>query len=184
MDEKTIADFENNNILDIEAIIENYNSYIYTILKNSLSDREDIEEILSDVFMVLWKNYEKIDKNIKVKPYLVGITKNLIRKKYRVLNEKHTITENIETYECEINNYIDVQSLVEQNEKSKIISDTIDNMKQEEKTIFIMFYYKSKKIKEISKELNITEAKIKVILHRLRKVIKKKLKERGYSYGK
>ena len=56
-------------------------------------------------------------------------------------------------------------------------------MKKEEKQIFIMFYYKSKKIKEISKELNISEAKVKITLHRLRKFVKKKLKERGYDYG-
>ena len=183
MDNRTIADFENNNILNIEEIIENYNSYIYTILKNSMSDSEDIEEILSDVFMILWKNYEKIDKSIKVKPYLVGITRNLIRKKYRILNVKHTI-ENIEDYENEVSDYINIEVLVEKNEKSKIISDTIDSMKKEEKQIFIMFYYKSKKIKVMSKELNISEAKVKITLHRLRKFVKKKLKERGYDYGK
>jgi len=183
LDNKTIRNFEKNGVLDIEIIIATYNSYIYTIIKNSLSNKEDIEEILSDVFMVLWKNYEKIDKDIKIKPYLIGITKNLIRKKYRVLNET-TITENIENYEYEINNNIDVQSLAEQNEKSKIISETIDGMKKEEQKIFIMFYYKSKKIKEISKELNASEAKIKITLHRLRKQMKKKLKERGYDYGK
>lgn len=183
MDNRTIADFENNNILNIEEIIENYNSYIYTILKNSMSDSEDIEEILSDVFMILWKNYEKIDKSIKVKPYLVGITRNLIRKKYRILNVKHTI-ENIEDYENEVSDYINIEVLVEKNEKSKIISDTIDSMKKEEKQIFIMFYYKSKKIKEISKELKISESKTKIVLHRLRKTVKKKIKERGYDYGK
>ena len=129
MDNKTIRNFEKNGVLDIEIIIATYNSYIYTIIKNSLSNKEDIEEILSDVFMVLWKNYEKIDKDIKIKPYLIGITKNLIRKKYRVLNET-TITENIENYEYEINNNIDVQSLAEQNEKCKIISETIDGMKK------------------------------------------------------
>ena len=60
----------------------------------------------------------------------------------------------------------------------------IDSMKSEEQKIFISFYYKGKKIKEISKELNISEMKVKVILHRQRKTIKKKLKERGYDYGK
>lgn len=54
MDTKTIADFEYNNILNIELVIEMYNPYIYTILKNCLSNQEDIEEILSDVFMVLY----------------------------------------------------------------------------------------------------------------------------------
>lgn len=180
MDNKIIGDFEDNNILNIEEIIQIYNPYIYTILKNCISNKEDIEEILSDVFMVLWKNYPQIDKNIKIKPYLVGITKNLIKKKYRIL---HTV-ENIEDYEEQITSYIDVHILAEKNEKSKIISEVIDSMKVEEKQIFIMFYYKQKKIKEIAKELNISEGKTKIILHRLRKKVKKVLKERGYDYGK
>ena len=68
--------------------------------------------------------------------------------------------------------------------KSKIILNTLDNIKEEEKQIFMMFYYKSEKIKEISKQLNISQGKIKTVLHRTRKLIKKKLKERGYGYGK
>ena len=166
MDNKTIADFQNNNNFNIELVIQTYNPYIYTIVKNYISNKEDIEEVLSDVFMVIWKNYQKVDKNIKIKPYLVGITKNLIKKKYRSIYIYHTI-ENIEYYENELTNSID-----------------INNMKEEEKEIFIKFYYKSEKIKEISKELNISEGKVKVILHRLRKSVRKKLKERGYSYGK
>lgn len=179
LDNKTIADFEKNKVLDIENVIQTYNSYIYTILKNSMSTKEDIEEILSDVFMILWKNYQVIDKNIKIKPYLIGITRNLVRKRYRI----HNICENLEDYEEKISEDINIESLIERNEKSKIISDAIDSMKEEEKKIFVMFYYKSKKIKEISKELKISEAKIKITLHRLRKFVKKKLKERGYSYG-
>lgn len=184
MDSKTIADFESNNILNIELIIETYNPYIYKILKNCFSNQEDIEEILSDVFMVLWKNYSKIDSNIKIKSYLVGITKNLIRKKYRNLNIEKITSENIEDYENIVSDYIDIENFIETNEKSKIILNTLDNMKNAEKQIFIMFYYKSKKIKEISKELNFSQGKIKTILHRTRKVIKKNLNERGYDYGK
>ena len=47
-----------------------------------------------------------------------------------------------------------------------------------------MFYYNQKKIKEISKRFKISEAKVKVSLYRTRKLIKKNLKKRGYSYGK
>ena len=53
-----------------------------------------------------------------------------------------------------------------------------------DKDIFIMFYYKQKKIKDIARIFKISETKVKVILHRVRKSIKKNLKERGYNYGK
>ncbi len=64
---KTIGDYEENNKLNIEEIIETYNGYIYTMLKNCMSNKEDIEEVLSDVFVVLWKNYQKLDKTLKGK---------------------------------------------------------------------------------------------------------------------
>lgn len=176
-----IADFEEENNLNIEKVIEKYNNYIYTILKNAITNEEDIEEILSDVFTVLWKNYFKLDKDINIRAYLIGIAKNLIKKKYR--NYMHA-TENIENIENTINEDINIEELIEENEKSKIISILIDNMKEEEKQIFTMFYYKGVKIKEIAKLLNITETKVKVTLHRLRKQVKKNFKERGYDYGK
>lgn len=176
-----IADFEEENILNIEKVIEKYNNYIYTILKNAITNQEDIEEILSDVFTVLWKNYFKLDKNINIRAYLIGIAKNLIKKKYRNYMRD---TENIDDMENAIGTDINIEELIEENEKSKIISILIDNMKTQEKQIFTMFYYKGNKVKEIAKLLNITETKVKVTLHRLRKQVKKNFKERGYDYGR
>jgi len=179
---ETITDFEERNILNIEKVIEVYNHYIYSIIEHAISNQEDIEEILSDVFLSLWKNYSKLDKDTNVRAYLIGITKNLIKKKYRNYHNKIEI-KNIEDYENKINSYIDIQELMEQNEKSKIIDYFIENLKEEEKQIFIMFYYRARKVKEIAQILKLSETKVKVTLHRLRKLAKKKIKEGGYNYG-
>lgn len=180
---ETIAEFEEKDILNIEKVIETYNHYIYSIIEHSISNQEDIEELLSDVFLSLWKNYSRLDKNTNIRAYLIGITKNLIKKKYRNYNLKLE-TKNIEDYENKINSYIDIQELIEQNEKSKIIDNLINQLKKEEQQIFIMFYYQSKKVKEIAKKLEVSETKVKVTLYRLRKLAKKKIKEGGYNYGK
>lgn len=182
-DNKILKDFASEDGLNIEDVIKTYNNYIYTIIKKLITNNEDIEEILSDVFIILWNNYYKLEENTKVKPYLVGITKNLIRKKYRNYNYENII-QNIDETENEIIDNCDVLKLVEENEKSKIISEIIDNMKKEEKQIFIMFYYQNKKIKDIAKNLNISVSKVKITLYRLRNLVKKKFKERGYDYGK
>ena len=181
MENETIAFYEEKGILNLEKIINKYNSYIYTILRNSISNESDIEEMLSDVFFVFWKNYKRLDDKTEIKKYLAGITKNLIKKKYRNSNLN---IENIELYENNIFDNINLEELVENNEKSKVISFTLENIKKTDKDEFIMFYYNQQKIKDISKLLNISEAKVKIILYRTRKLIKKNLKERGYSYGK
>ena len=74
-------------------------------------------------------------------------------------------------------------SLAENNEKSKIVSESLSKLKELDRKIFITFYYNQKKIKEIAKIFKISEAKVKIILYRTRKSIKRNLKERGYNYG-
>ncbi len=181
MNKETIESFEEEGILNIEKVINGYNAYIYKILRNSISNELDIEEILSEVFIIFWKKYRELDRKTKVKPYLVGIAKNLIKKKYK---EYSVNIENIDDYENEIVYHIDTQELAENREKSRIISKSLSNIKDIDRNVFIMFYYNQKKIKDISKIFKISEVKVKVILYRVRKNIRKNLKERGYNYGK
>ena len=47
-----------------------------------------------------------------------------------------------------------------------------------------MFYYNEKSIKEIAKLLEFSQSKVKVVLHRVRKIIRKNLENGGYGYGK
>ena len=54
-------------------------------------------------------------------------------------------------------------------------------MQKEDKDIFIMYYYNSKKVKEISKTLKISESKVKTKLHRIRKRLRKELEKNGYK---
>ena len=158
--------------------------YVYIIIKNNEStfSNEDIEEIASDVFLTIWKNKEKLDINKEIAPYIAGITRNLILKK------KSKIKDNIEDI-AGLQNYlyeeIDVtHKQIEENEKINILNNQLIKMKEEDKNIFTYYYYKSKKIKEISIMMGISEIKVKSRLSRIRKKLKKELEKRGYSYGK
>ena len=53
--------------------------------------------------------------------------------------------------------------------------NALNELKYEEKQIFIMFYYNSNKIKEIAEMLGISKSKVKTTLHRVRKKLKSKL---------
>ena len=176
-----IKNYIQDNQLNIEKVIINYTPYIYTIIKNKNSDlsNEDIEEIVSDVFLAVWKNQSRLDINKEISTYLVGIAKNLYNKKIR--NKKNI--KNIENYK---NNLFDTESIdikIENTEKENLIFMLVNNMKQEDKDIFILYYYNAKSIKDIANILNITENKIKSRLFRIRRKIKRGLEKRGYSYN-
>ena len=51
-----LGNYISNNVLDIEKMISEYSSYLYLIVKNMGSIAildEDIEEIISDVFIAI-----------------------------------------------------------------------------------------------------------------------------------
>lgn len=152
------------------------------IIKNSgyLFSNEDIEEIASDVFLVIWKNKEKLDSNKEITPYIAGITKKLILK--RKSNVKNN-GENIEEYENSLyEKNSDIHIKIEENEKINILTNELTKMKEEDKNIFTYYYYQSKSINDISSVLKISQIKVKSRLSRIRKKLKKELEKRGYGY--
>lgn len=178
---KLIKQYIENNKLNTEKIMEDFTPYIYTIIsnKNSALKEEDIEEIISDVYVAIWKNRTNLDKNKEMSAYIGGITNNIFCKKIRKLKNE------IDIDDCK-NNLYDIESVetkVENTEKSDLVINEINNMKQEDKTIFISYYYHSKSIKQIAKEINISEEKVKSRLFRIRRKLKKVLERRGYNYG-
>lgn len=161
--------------------------YVYIIIKNSgyLFSNEDIEEIASDVFLIIWRNKEKLDINKEISPYIAGITKNLIRKKKRDIKSINEDLKNIDELQNYLSDKIDyTQNEAEEKEQIDIVTDELTKMKEEDKNIFTYYYYESKSIKEIANILEITEIKVKSRLSRIRKKLKKELEKRGYGYGR
>lgn len=176
-----IKNYIQDNQLNIEEVMQKYTPYIYAIIKNkssNLSD-EDIEEIVSDVFLAIWKNQERLDINKELSSYLVGITKNLYNKKLR--NKKNEM--DIDKYKNSLFETESIELKIENTEKENLIIMLVSNMKQEDKDIFTLYYYNARSMKEIAEILNITEKKVKSRLFRIRRKIKKCLEKRGYSYN-
>lgn len=180
MKNKTIKEYENiEKNLDLEKLIDEYSGYIYTIIKNMSSNifnQEDIEEIISDTFFILWKNQNKINKEKSLSSYIAGIARNLVKEKLRKTNNNI-----INDLECD---FFDIQMIdleYENREKIEIIKNTMEKMKEQDKDIFKLYYYGNRKINEISKILKITEFNVKSRLHRIRKKLKNELLKGGYS---
>lgn len=83
----------NSNInFNIEIIIDEYSNYVFKIVDNIIGTSlpyEDKEEVVSDVFYLLWKNQDKITKNFK--GYLGVIAKNCSYSKLRKFKGNESI---------------------------------------------------------------------------------------------
>lgn len=183
MKNEILKDYLKNGKIDIDKMIDDFYGYVYIIVKNGVSiaiTNEDIEEIISDVFVAIWKNSRDLLKTTEIKPYLTGIAKNVIRNKYRNTELNFSISD----YEENLVDTCNIEKITEENEQNKVIFNTLKTVKTKEYEIFIMFYYESKSVKEIAKVLNLSISNVKTTLHRVRKIIKRNLEDGGYGYGK
>jgi len=135
-EELTLKDYSKNHRLDIDKVVEDYYGYIYMIVKNIKSIgilEEDMEEIISDVFLALWKNYANLVQETKIKPYLAGIAKNVLKNKYR----KTKIDYPISDYEEQLVSPYTLEIISEEREQNEMIKDTLKILKPEEYQIFM-----------------------------------------------
>ena len=111
--EELIGAYFDKEKLNFEKLLEDYQSYITAIIRNfGTIKAEDEEEIISDVFLVLWKNSEKLNKNLKFSPYIAGITRRIIFKKYKELSNEFSI----EDYDKILVSRFNVDKIIEEKE--------------------------------------------------------------------
>ena len=169
---KEIKHYIKNSELDLEKIINEYSSYTATIIdnmaRNSLND-DDKEEIVSEVFFILWKNKNKLNVNKYLSSYIAGITRNVVKEYLR----KIKINFDISDYENSLYNYDRIDLLDNNVEEINKIEEKLKNMKEIDKIIFLDFYWYSKSIKDIAKEQKVSEFSVKQRLYRIRNKIRK-----------
>ena len=135
MKKEILKDYLLNGKLNIDNLLDDFYGYVYIIVKNGVSiclTDEDIEEIVSDVFIAVWKNSKILSNTVNIKAYLSGTAKNIIKNKYR----KSELNFSISEYEEKIVDTSNLEKQAEENEQNIIIKNTLKNLKDEEYKAF------------------------------------------------
>lgn len=172
---KYLSDYEVNGELNIDLLIDDFSPYIKKIINNMVRDNlsyEDKEEILSDVFFIVWKN--KLNNVLYLDSYIAGITRNLVKEKLKSRRVDIDISdvENVIEYSVK-------ETFIEEREEITQIEKMLKEFKDVDVEIFKMFYYVDTSIKDIAKKLNLSEFNVKQRLYRVRKKLKLLLKNGG-----
>ena len=162
----------------LEEAMDRYAAYAAKIIAaylNRALPPEDMEEVLSDVFISLWNSRERLEG--EVKPYLAAIARNAARQKLRQSRPSEPLPEDREL--------ADETPLPEQQvetaERADALRRAIDAMPSEDRTLFIRVYYLEQTVEEIAAVTGQNASTLRVRLHRGRKKLKHILLERGVS---
>lgn len=177
---RMIKKLNNGNAKALQKLIETYSAYVSSVIYSIIGTymtAEDIEETMADVFLEIWKHPEKLNEG-KVKSFLAAVARNLARNKLRERKVEISIDENDfllldDRFEAEIDS----------NERAEIISDALKVLTEQERDIFIRYYYLEHTAKMISESLEIPVSTITSRLSRGRKKIKEHLIKKGIVHS-
>ena len=142
MKETIIEEYITKKNLNMEKIVEDYYNYISTIIRKSYNFKtEDEDEMISDVFLIIWKNREKLRKKEKFSPYIAGITKKVIYRKYKKINN----SIQIEQFDENLIDKFNIDKIIEEREVNNCIIANLKEIGKIEYQIFTKFYYEGKK---------------------------------------
>lgn len=172
LNEKLILkEIRNGNKHVFEKLFHKHYHSLVKFANHFLLDRGASEDIVQGVFLYLWENSEKLQIKSSVKAYLFEATKNscLNHLKALKIKDKHQIIY----LEALLNTSDkDTQHDSELIEKIKSI---LEKLPQQMQQVFYKKYFDELTIKEIAKELNLSENTVKVQLHRGRHSVRQML---------
>lgn len=169
-EEKLLARLKGRKYGSLEKAIDLYTPYVAVVVYNVVGTampKEDIEEVVSDVFLALWKSAEKLDsKKGSIRSYLAAIARNCAKNKLRTIRKHEQISENIVS-ECKT-----PHEDFEERERRTLVMEIIKSLGEPDSEIFLRYYYYDEKISKIADITGLHVSTVKTKLLRGRKKIK------------
>ena len=143
--------------IEKEKIYRDYHGKVCGYIRSRISSAQDAEDLASDVFV---KFYEKLDTFDETKAslstWIYTITRNTLTDYFRtrkVFEEIPETTKDEASVEDEICNAETLETL----------ADALKNLEERERDIIILRFYSGKTLREISSQMGISYAYVKVI---------------------
>ena len=109
-------------------------------------------------------------------PYIKSVINNMVNDNLSEEDKEEIITDTFFILGKRSNEeYSYTETYIEERKDIDKLLRKINKLKERDKQIIKMYYYLEKSIKDIAKELNMTETNVKTKLHRIRKKIRREM---------
>lgn len=162
----------------LETAIRRYTPYVNAVIANTLKGRaarEDAEELVSDVFISLWRHASELDATRELRPWLAAVARNAATDWLR----RQSPTEPLPDADTIPDPSDGPSRLAERREWAGLLWGAVNGLTEPDRTLFLRYYYEGEKLKDIASELGMSQTSAKQRLYRGRKLLKKHLLAKG-----
>jgi RNA polymerase sigma-70 factor, ECF subfamily len=171
--EELMREIKADNMLAFDALYGNYSRKLYKFGYSILKSKEDTENLIQDVFLNLWENRHKVEKNESIQSYVFTIAYNsaisILRKKtkdFQFIEYLKSLQENTEE---------PVNVEIEYNELTAKLDKIINELPQRQKEIYLLHKVEGLKYNVIAEQLHISVNTIENHMSRALKTIRENL---------
>jgi len=150
-------------------LVDKHKDMVFSIALRILRSREDAEELAQDVFVKAYQSLDTFKGDSKFSTWLYRIVYNAAisktrKKKIETVDLDYNLIDNYSTDEIKE----DINRL-EYDEQKQIVHKVLESLNPEDSMMVSLFYFNENSTEEIGEIMGLTQANVKVKLHRLRK---------------
>lgn len=161
-----------------------YSRYCLYISYNILHNNEDVEECVNDTYLRTWNTIPPRRPNC-LATFLGKITRNLSLNRYKQYTAKKRGLGHTALVLSELEGCIPATSDAEQTTDEMVLAEALNTflatLPKINRVVFVRRYWYLSAIKEIAKQYDMSESKVKSMLFRTRNELKKHLEKEGIA---
>ena len=161
----------------LDEIMIRYEKYVAAVIINQLgayANKEDTEELMSNVFYSLWTHRSEL-RTDNLRGWLAASARNEARallRRYR--------PETVDIEDCVFID--DSENPVSQKEMVSVLRNTLDVLDRKSREIFVRHFYYGQTVAAISEDMALNPSNIKSSLQRGKEKLRRELQKGGYEY--
>ena len=156
----------------LRRTMEVYAGYTSAVLGNTLrgqASREDLEELLSDVFLSLWRSREGLDPDKSLKSWLAAVARNRAVDFLRRKKETHPVPDGLPDPAP------GPEEQLLQKERVQALERALNALSARDRNLVYRKYYYLQSTARMAAELGLTERAVEGKLYRIRRKLQKQL---------
>jgi len=173
-DEKIlIRQLKKGDLYAYDTLYRKYSSKLLYFTLGYVKVMEDAEEIVQEVFLILWRNHKQLDEDLSFSSYLFTVTYNAIRKNFRKQGREKKYLDNylLDFDEKDVNTL----TQIEYKDLIKEVKDIVETFPERRKEIFRLSREQHLTNQEIAEKLNISKKTVENNITEALRILREKM---------
>ncbi len=151
------------------VLVDRHKNLVFSLALKMVKQQERAEEVAQDAFIKAFKNLKSYKGDAKFSTWLYKITYRCCLDVLNASKERYRSEPIEESGAHSLQGTEQILTTIERKERAALLNRCLLSLPEEERAVIWMFYYEELSLKEIVATTELSEANVKVKLHRARK---------------